>query len=67
MENNNKLKKIDALTIDDNTSPLIKSIIALEKIKNSDNVISEKSKEFLKEINNMSKTIIENTVNSCKI
>ena len=64
MENNNKLKKIDALTIDDNTSPLIKSIIALEKIKNSDNVISEKSKEFLKEIDAISKTVIENTVNS---
>lgn len=60
----NKFKNIDELTINDNTSPLIKSLISLEKFKNSTNEISEKSKKFLKEIDAISKTIIENTVNS---
>lgn len=52
------------ITIDNNTPDLIKSVIELEKVKKSDNVISEKSKEFLKEFNALSKDIIENTVNN---
>lgn len=52
------------ITIGNNTHDLIKSVIELEKVKNSDNVISEKSKEFLKEFNALSKDIIENTVNN---
>ena len=52
------------LTIDNNTPDLVKSVIELEKVKKSDNVISEKSKEFLKEFNALSKDIIENTVDN---
>ena len=52
------------ITIDNNTPDLVKSVIELEKVKKFDNVISEKSKEFLKEFNALSKDIIENTVNN---
>lgn len=48
------------LTIDNNTPDLIKSVIELEKLKNSDNVISEKSKEFLKKFNSLSKDLVKN-------
>ena len=63
-ETENSEKAENAISTDNNISELTKSVIELDKIKKSNNEISEKSREFLKEFNALSKDIITNAVNN---
>ena len=54
----------DAINTDNNISELTKSVIELDKLNKANTIVSEKSKEFLKEFNALSKDIITNTVDN---
>ena len=51
-------------TIDNNISELTKSVIELDKHNKSNTIVNEKSREFLKEFNALSKDIITNAVDN---
>ena len=51
-------------TIDNNISELTNSVIELDKLNKSNTIVSEKSREFLKEFNALSKDIITNAVDN---
>ena len=54
----------NAINTDNNISELTKSVIELDKLNQSNTRVSEKSREFLKEFNALSKDIIPNAVDN---
>ena len=60
----NSEKAENAIDPDNNISEITKSVIELDKLNKSNTIASEKSKEFLKEFNALSKDIITNAVDN---
>ena len=60
----NSEKTENAINTDNNISELTNSVIELDKLNKSNTKVSEKSREFLKEFNALSKDIIPNTIDN---
>ena len=63
-EAENSEKAENTINTNNNISELTKSVIELDKLNKSNTIVSEKSREFLKEFNALSKDIIPNSVDN---
>ena len=63
-DNENNENNENAINVNNNISELTKSVIELDKLNKSNTRVSEKSREFLKEFNALSKDIITNAIDN---